>query len=393
MIEMADVGVPSPGGPCQRGDRRTEEVPLSVQERRAVPAGPTVDVHAHVLLPAVERLVDGHPGLLASRQREGASLGATAAEENARRMQGWSRRLVDVEARVEHMDATGIDVQLVSVAPSQYHSWAGPALATEVYEAVDEGVAAHCAQRPERLTGLGVAPLQHPELAVPALEHAVLGCGLRGVEVSTSGAAAAGDRPVELSDPRLEPFWERAEQLGALVFVHPFGTTLGTRLDRWYLANTVGQPLEDAVAMAHLIHGGVLDRHPALRVLVAHGGGYLPPYLGRGDHAWRERPDARSCARPPSSYLGQVMVDSAVLGARELAHLVSVVGARGVLLGTDYPFDMSDETPLRTLADAGLDEAETRLVAGGNAQRAGLVPVPSAPAPGRQDARDVVRAS
>lgn len=335
--------------------------------------GPTVDVHAHVMLEVVESLVIDQPGLVASRQRELGSLGACSAAENAVLAQGLQPRLTEVEARIAHMDATGVDAQLVSVSPAQYHYWAEPSLAREISLAVNEGVRAHCAARPSRLTGLGVVPLQHPDLAVELLEHAV-SLGLQGIEVSTYALDVDSGLPVELADPRLEPLWGRAAELGALVLLHPFGCTLGARLDRSYLANVVGQPLEHTVALSHLIFGGVFDRHPALRLLATHGGGYLPAYLGRSDRAWRVREDAHSCAEPPSSYLSRILVDSLVLDPGELARLVARMGADQVLMGSDDPFDMGEWDAVSSVHLAGLGEADFASVVGGNAVRLGLAP-------------------
>ena len=129
------------------------------------------------------------------------------------------------------------------------------------------------------------------------------------------------------------------------MFLHPFGCSLDERLDRFYLANTVSQPAENAVALSHLIFSGVLDRHPELKVLAAHGGGYLPTSLGRSDHAWRVRPEAHGCAQPPSSYLKKLYFDSLVHSPAELRALVAAAGPEQVLLGSDYPFDMGSGPP------------------------------------------------
>ena len=339
--------------------------------------GPSVDVHAHVMLAAAEALVAGQPGLAAAQRRELASLGARSAAENGALARDLQPRLTEVDARVAHMDVAGIDTQLVSLSPAQYHYWAGPSLAREVGIAVNEGVLAHCAARPGRLTGLGAVPLQHPDLAVELLEHA-MSLGLKGIEVSTYALDADTGEPIELADPRLDALWGRAADLEALVLVHPFGCTLGARLDRSYLANVVGQPLEHTVALSHLIFGGVFDRHPALRLLATHGGGYLPAYLGRSDRAWHARSDAHGCAEPPSSYLARILVDSLVLDPNELARLVARMGAERVLMGSDDPFDMGEDDPVSALRRAGLREDEFAAVVGGNAVRLGLVPtVPS----------------
>jgi aminocarboxymuconate-semialdehyde decarboxylase len=200
------------------------------------------------------------------------------------------------------------------------------------------------------------------------LEDAVTGCGLRGVEISSHAPG------VELSDQRLEPFWARAEELGAVVFLHPFGCTLDERLDRFYLANTVGQPVENAVALSHLIFSGVLDRHPRLRVLAAHGGGYLPTYLGRSDHAWHVRPEARGCQRPPSEYLSRLYFDSLVHSPGALRALVAAAGAERVLLGSDYPFDMGVTDPVQRVEAAGLPAEAEQAICSGNAARLDLIP-------------------
>ena len=161
----------------------------------------------------------------------------------------------------------------------------------------NEGTAAHCAKAPDRLYGLGLVPLQHPGLAVALLDDA-LDQGLRGVEISSHAPGPGGTRAVELSDPRLRHRCGHGRRRpGALVFLHPFGCTLDERLDQWYLSNTVGQPTENAVALSHLIFSGVLDRHPGLKLIAAHGGGYLPTHIGRSDHAWR-RPPRRPGLRP-----------------------------------------------------------------------------------------------
>lgn len=336
-------------------------------------AGLTVDVHAHVLLGDVEQAVVGYPGLVAQRALELARNGAESAHVSAQMIADRLPQLTQLSRRLADMDAAGVDVQVISPPPS-YHYWAGPQLAEQIWTLTNKGVADVCADAPDRLVGLGLIPLQHPDLAVAALDHAVGECGLRGVEISSHAPGPAGGRTVELSDPRLEAFWARAEQLAAVVFLHPFGCTLDERLDRWYLANIVGQPVENAVALSHLIFSGVLDRHPGLTVIAAHGGGYLPTYLGRSDHGWQVRPDSRGCAQPPSSYLRRLYFDSLVHSPQALRLLVEAAGADRVLLGSDYPFDMGVDDPVTRLDAALLDPAQRAAIRDGNAARLGLLP-------------------
>ncbi|WP_432543760.1 amidohydrolase family protein [Kineococcus sp. SYSU DK002] len=326
-------------------------------------SGATVDVHAHVLL----------PGLHAAVEQRAPELVAAAAELEARRNGPESLkasgamigerfgRLTDAGARLAAMDAQGVDRQWVSVSPNHFYPWAPEGLAVWVAGETNRLVAEHVAQAPDRLTGLGVVPLQHPQRLVEYLDDAVLGRGLAGVEISST----AGD--VELSDPRLEPFWARAEELRAVVFLHPFGCSLDERLDRFYLSNTVGQPVENAVALSHLVFSGVLDRYPDLRVLAAHGGGYLPTAIGRSDRAWAVRPEARGCAHPPSTYLSRLWFDTVVHDEAALRALVAVAGASRVLLGSDFPFDMGLDDPVGFVRSAGLGEEDTRRVLEQNA--------------------------
>lgn len=320
----------------------------------------TTDVHAHVLLPSLHAEVERRAP---DGAREAAALeltrnGAASLAVSGPMVGARIPRLTDVSVRLAEMDRQGVQTQWVSASPNHFYPWAPEGLAAWIATEANRLIAEHVAQSPDRLVGLGLVPLQHPHRIVEYLDDAVLGRGLAGVEISSF----AGD--VELSDERLEPFWARAAQLGAVVFLHPFGCSLDERLDRFYLSNTVGQPTENAVALSHLIFAGVLDRHPGLRLVVAHGGGYLPTAIGRSDHAWRVRPDARGCAHEPSSYLRRIWFDTVVHDPLALRHLVENAGASQVVLGSDYPFDMGLDDPVAFVRSAGLPaEVEERILA------------------------------
>jgi aminocarboxymuconate-semialdehyde decarboxylase len=318
------------------------------------------DVHAHVLLPSLHQEVERRAteGVKEAAALELKRNGAASAAVSGPMVGARIPKLTDVSVRLADMDAQGVDRQWVSVSPNHFYPWAPEGLAVWVATEANRLIAEHVAQAPDRLIGLGLVPLQHPERVVEYLDDAVLGRGLAGVEISSF----AGD--VELSDPRLEPFWARAAELGAVVFLHPFGCSLDERLDKFYLANTVGQPAENAVALSHLIFAGVLDRHPDLKIVAAHGGGYLPTAIGRSDRAWRVRPDAHGCAHEPSSYLKKIWFDTVVHDPVALARLVESAGAGQVVLGSDYPFDMGSEDPVGEVKAAGLSaEIEQRILA------------------------------
>ncbi|NNN29753.1 amidohydrolase [Streptomyces sp. S3(2020)] len=321
---------------------------------------PVVDFHGHLAVPAADELVAGTPGLVAELAAEQRAHSPASLAVNRAQLQRLAPRLTSVRERLADLDAMGVDIQVVGPMP-MHHYWADPDLALRLARTVNEAVAAHCAEAPDRLYGLGTVPLQHPDLAVALLDRAVTEHGLYGVSVSTTVDGR------ELADPAHDAVWHKAEELGAVVFVHPWGCSLGERLASHYLGNTVGQPVETTIALSHLVFSGVLDRFPRLKLVAAHGGGYLPTYIGRSDHAWRVRQDARGCAEPPSAYLRRMWFDSLVYTPRALRHLVEEVGADRVVLGTDHPFDMGVEDPVARLDAAGLDPADRAAVAGGNA--------------------------
>ncbi|MGW2962450.1 amidohydrolase family protein [Streptomyces sp. NPDC001220] len=321
---------------------------------------PVVDFHGHLAVPGADALVAGTEGFAAELAAEQRAHSPESLAVNRAQLRRHTRKLTDVGVRLADLDAMGVDAQVVGPMP-MHHYWADPDLAVRLARTVNESVAAHCAIAPERLHGLGTVPLQHPDLAVALLDKAVTELGLYGISVSTTVEGR------ELADPAHDEVWLKAEELGAVVFVHPWGCSLGDRLATHYLGNTVGQPTETAVALSRLIFTGVLDRFPRLKLVAAHGGGYLPTYIGRSDHAWRVRPDARGCAEPPSSYLRRMWFDALVYTPRALRHLVEEVGADRVVLGTDHPFDMGVTDPVARLDAAGLDPVARDAIAGGNA--------------------------
>lgn len=334
---------------------------------------PAVDVHAHALFPAVEATAAQLPGHAKQRELDLRGSGAASAAVNQAQLSQIGPLLTDPVQRLAAMDRAGVDVQVVSPMPL-FHYWADASVAQRITRLTNEGMSALVEQHPHRLVGMGTVPLQHPELAVAELTRAVDEFGLRGVQMGT----LAGAR--ELADDALDAFWARAEELGAVVFVHPWGCSLGERLDRYYLSNIVGNPVETAVALSHLIFSGLLDRHPGVRIVAAHGGGYLPTYLGRSDHAWQTRPEAQHPVAPPSTYMRRMWFDSLVYTPLALRQLVEAVGADRVVLGSDYPFDMGVTDPVERLAAAALESEQEQAIRGGNA--AALLKLPlSIPAP------------
>ncbi len=323
---------------------------------------PTIDMHAHLAVPAVDALIEHEKGLGRQRQLDALTLGPESLAFNVRQIASLAPRLSDVGLRLDAMDRARVDVQAVSATPIP-HAWADRDLADRIVSESNRSVMAFCAQEPSRLVPIGSVSLQHPDLAERQLRESVE-MGMRGVQIST--AAAPG---VELDDPSLADFWSTAETLGVPVMIHPWGCTLGARLGAYYLFNTVGNPTETALALSRIIFSGLLERHPALTIWSAHGGGYLASYIVRADHAWAARADARSTEQAPSALLRRTFVDSLVYTPAQLRHLVSVMGPGQVTLGSDYPFDMGVDDPVDRLEAAGLDAASTAAIRGGTAAR------------------------
>jgi len=325
--------------------------------------GKTIDLHCHALSPATELLVANEP----EKQLEGKLNRLFQGEESSRynaetMLPAIAPKLTDLAQRLADMDAMGVDIQAVSPSPTQYYYWANRDLTEAIVTSVNEGIAQMVRSAPDRLVGLGSVSLQFPDLAARQLEHCVKELGFKGVEIS----ASLPDR--ELSDPGLDTFWAKAEELGCIVFIHPMGSSLGERLNRHYLSNIVGQPIETTIALSHLIFSGVLDRFSALKILAAHGGGYLPTYSCRSNHAYHVRPDSAAMASPPSDYLKRIWFDSVVYSPKALRDLIDAVGVSQVVIGTDYPFDMGCYN-IDDLVDGlpELTEKERIALRGGNA--------------------------
>jgi aminocarboxymuconate-semialdehyde decarboxylase len=329
---------------------------LALRRSGAIGPGPVIDIHAHVLAPAAAALVRGH----LHRAAEGLPPDTVAL--GARQSADRASRMTTLDDRLSELDAMAIDRQVVMPGPGQCYHDLPADLAIPAARLVNEGIAEFAARRPDRFIAFGTVPMQDGTAAAAELAHCRDTLGFKGVQILTNVGGA------ELSDPRFAPFWAAAERLGMLVVIHPSGYTEPARLTRFYFNNVIGNPLDTTVALHHLIFDGVLERHPALKILAAHGGGYLPAYSGRMDHAWGARSDAHgSLPNPPSSYLKRIYVDTVVFTPHQLRGLVELFGNDRVLMGTDYPFDMGEYDPVGHVAETpGIDAA---AICGGNAVR------------------------
>jgi aminocarboxymuconate-semialdehyde decarboxylase len=278
------------------------------------------------------------------------------------------------EQRIADMDLMGIDIQAISPAPRQTYYGADAELGRDVSRVINDHLAEICGRHPDRFVGLGTIPLQAPEFAIAELERLHNSLGFRGIEIMTH---VAGE---DLSAERFHPIFQRCEELGTLIFIHSDGFTEARRFHDHYFANVVGNPLDTTVAVHHLIFGGVLEDHPGLKIVVAHGGGYLPAYSGRIDHAASARQDCcEHLKEMPTTYLKRLYFDALVYTHHQLHYLVEEYGADHILMGTDYPADMGETDPIGFVEGANrLDDAARRAILGENAARLLGIEVPKA---------------
>jgi predicted TIM-barrel fold metal-dependent hydrolase len=272
-----------------------------------------------------------------------------------------------VDGRLAAMDAMGIDMEVLSINPFWYFKDRDTAAA--IVKLNNERLAELGAAYPKRLAAFASLTLQYPDLAVAQLEEAVTRQGLRGAAI---GASVAGE---DFYDPKFHPVWAKAEELGAVLFIHPQGTPeLAKRLKgNGWLSNAIGNPLDTTIALQHLIFEGTLDKFPGLKIIAAHGGGYLGSYAPRSDHACFVSPVNCNAdivlKKKPTEYLNQIYFDALVFTPEALRHLVAQVGASQVVIGTDHPIPWEDHPVDQVMATAALTTAQRAAILGGNASK------------------------
>jgi aminocarboxymuconate-semialdehyde decarboxylase len=330
----------------------------------------TFDVHAHVIVPEITREAGDGESWRPRVYRDDS--GDQVIETGGREIRAAVAEFVDIDGILRAQDQAGVHRVLLSPwVPLLFYD-AEPEEGLARARIQNDALAAIVRDHPDRVAALGGLPLQDPELATRELRSLMERGELSGVEV------AASVRGVYLGDDGFEPFWEAAEETGALVFVHP--TTRGfdsPAFQDYYLWNTVANPLETATTAAHMVVAGVMERHPDLRVLLAHGGGALLAVRGRMRHAHTFQPQARARLREsPLDSIRRFHFDTLTHDEALLRSLIEFAGPDRVLLGSDYPFDMGDARHVDTVRALGLaPDAEAAILAG-NAER--LLGLPSA---------------
>ena len=328
-----------------RAQPRAPRLPVKVNGKRVL----TVDVHSHCYF------------------HEAINLMGDAADKVLPPVKGVPEHFIVIEQRLKEMDAMAIDMEVLSINPFWYGKERDTA--AEIVKVQNEKLAELCASRPERFGAFASLTLQFPDLAVQQLETAIKKQGLRGAAI---GGSVLG---VDFADPKFHPVWANAEELGAVLFIHPQSTPeLAKRFKgNGWLSNVIGNPLDTTIALQHLIFEGTLDKFPRLKVCAAHGGGYLGSYAPRSDHGCFISP--QNCdpnivlKKKPTEYLNQLYFDALVFTPEALRHLVAQVGASQVVIGTDHPIPWEQHPVDHIMATKSLSDAQKAAILGGNAAK------------------------
>lgn len=317
------------------------------------------DLHTHMIAADVVTLLERQGERYDTRiiDRDGARF--FLIQESAARP--INDKMTWPEARIADMDGEGVDTQAVSAVPFLMYPDIAPELALALAQVSNDALADLGARLPERFSPLASVPLQAPEMAARELERATKR-GLRGVQIPPR----VGERG--LDEPSFEPFWAAAEALGVVVCIHPFEAVPRGALARYALGNLVGNLYDTGLAAALLIYGGVLERHPRLRVVLYHAGGAFPSLIGRLDAGYRFAPDCRAAIpRPPSSYIDQLYFDSIAHNPAMLRYLITTYGAGRLVVGSDYPLGAGVAHPVAEVKALALLPEDERAVLSGNA--------------------------
>ena len=291
------------------------------------------DLHNHVIPPTIVEALTRNP------TRYGMSIeekGGKRFFNSHGRPAELQKAFYDADAKVQWLDENKLDVAAISVGPPIYFYWLSPEVGLEAARLANDGIAQMVAKHPARLRGMAHLPMQDPDAAITELERVVKEHKFKAVELGTSIEGVA------LADPRFRKVLKTIEQLGCFVFTHPYQCLAEGGMDEYYLRNFIGFPLDTTLMVAHLMYSGALDELKDLKILLAHGGGYVPYQIGRFIHGFNVRPEPKVKTKTsPAELLRRFYFDALTHDAQAARHLINMVGADRVVIGSDHPFDMA----------------------------------------------------
>lgn len=299
-----------------------------------------IDIHAHILPENWPNLREryGYGGWI---RLDHDGCGCAKMMRDDEFFREVEENLWDPDVRVEECDKHGVDVQVLSTVPVMFSYWAKPRHAHDLSKILNDHIADCIARHPKRYMGLGTVPMQAPERAAEELTRCIEDLELSGVEIGTH------INDWDLDNEALQPFWERADDLNAAVFVHPWDMMGMEDMPKYWLPWLVSMPAETSRAICSLMMGGVMEKYPNIRFAFAHGGGSFPATIGRIAHGFKVRPDlCQTCTKtPPQDLVDRIYIDSLVHDPRALQLIMDIVGPSNIALGTDYPFPLGELDP------------------------------------------------
>jgi aminocarboxymuconate-semialdehyde decarboxylase len=321
----------------------------------------TLDIHTHVLTEETMDLIRKEAPKVAPRMTA-IDANSFVLEIAGTPYRPFPRGGFDIEHRFADMDAAEVDMQVLSATPQSYLYDHEASLALACATIQNDQIAKLVAAYPDRFLGIATLPMQAPELAAAELRRAVRTLKLRGAMI---GSNVMGRN---LDHPDLEPLWAAASELDAMLLVHPVNVGAADRLRSYYLNNLIGNPLDTTIAAACLVFGGVMERHPKLKVCLVHGGGFVPYQAGRWAHGWHVRPEPKvNIKQSPEPWIDRFYYDTILHSQQNLEFLIGSAGPKRVLLGSDYPYDMGTGECVRQVRALSIPEADKATVLGGEA--------------------------
>ncbi len=318
-----------------------------------------IDTHSHYIPAGLVGRKD-FPIKLVSESPDGSTVNL---EIFGRPVGPVPRGMIDLGYQLVEMDSKGLQVKFLNVPPFLFLYELPPEQGRQLASAVNEEIARESARSGGKFVPVATLPLQDVPASVVELERCVTGLGMKAVTIATN------INGVDFDDPSLRPFFDAAAKLGVPIILHPHYVYASPRGASYHLRNLVGNPMETSLAAGRLVFSGIMDELPDLKIVLPHGGGAVPYLAGRFDQGFRGRPECRRPASAPSKVLRRFYYDTIAFDPLTLRFLLEFAGPDHVLLGTDYPFDMADETPVETVQTLGLAaEVEVRVMEG-NARR------------------------